>query len=75
MGKKLKCPNCGGYVANHPEDGCILGAMIQAVRDRDVMPERRLRALHASTNVDRLWDRIGPILDDLEEGAFCLESD
>lgn len=72
MAKKLKCPNCGGTVAHHPEDGCVLAALIQVIREREVMSERRLRTLHASTDVDRLWDRIGPIADALEEGAFRL---
>ncbi|MCB1944521.1 MAG: hypothetical protein KDF55_02185 [Thauera sp.] len=70
MGKKLECPNCNGPVANHPENGCILAALIQVIRDRDVMSERSLRRLHADTDIEVLWCRLGAVVDDLEEGRY-----
>lgn len=72
MAKKLRCPNCDRHVANHPEDGCVLAALIQVIRDRGEMSERRLRTLHASTDADALWNRLGRVVDDLEEGVFRL---
>ena len=34
------------------------------------MSERRLRKLHAGTDADALWKRLGPIIDGLEDGAY-----
>ena len=70
MANKLKCPNCGGNVANHPEDGCVLAALIQVIRERQSMSEKELRKLHANADVDALWDDLGRIIDKLEEGNY-----
>ena len=70
MAKRLKCPNCGGNVANHAENGCVLAALVQLVREREAMSERRLRKLHAGTDVDALWQELGPVIDGLEDGAY-----
>ena len=70
MARKPKCPNCGGNVANHPENGCVLAALIQVIRERDAMSERTLRRLHADTDIDAFWSRLGVVVDQLEEGVF-----
>ena len=66
----LSCPNCLLPVDGHPENGCVLAAFIQAIRERGNLSEEQLRELHHNTSVDALWSRLGPILDDLEEGVF-----
>lgn len=68
--KSPLCPNCDQRVANHPENGCVLAALIQVARDRGGVPERKLRKLHAECNVDALWDDVGRIVDDLEDGHY-----
>lgn len=70
MTGKLKCPNCGGNVANHPEDGCVLAALIQVIRERQSKSEPRLRKLHAKVDVDALWEDLGRVIDKLEDGAY-----
>ena len=66
-----KCPNCAAHpVADHPANGCVLAALIQCIRDRGTVPERRLRDVHAHTDVDALWNDVGKIVDRLEEGAY-----
>ncbi len=71
--KKRICPNCTiSAVKDHPEDGCVLAALIQVLREREELPERTLLALHAKTDVDALWDDLGPILDKLEDGSYLL---
>lgn len=67
---RLTCPNCSSPVAKHPENGCVLGALVQVVRDRGSVPERRLRKLHAEVNTDALWNDLGRVIDDLEEGLY-----
>jgi hypothetical protein len=70
MAHKLKCPLCGGNVARHREDGCILAALIEVIRERDAISEQRLRKIHAHTDVDALWIDLGPIIDGLEDGKY-----
>ena len=70
MANRLNCPNCGGYAANHPEDGCVLAALIQVIRERQSMSEAKLRKIHAGTVVDVLWDDLGRIIDKLEDGTY-----
>jgi len=70
MSKKRLCPNCANPVANHPHNGCVLNALVHVVRDRGHHSEERLRQLHATCDVDALWERIGPIIDNLEDGEF-----
>ena len=69
---KLNCPNCGAPVANHPEARCVLAALIQVVRERQVMSERKLRKLHADCDADFFWTDIGKIVDHLEEGGYNI---
>lgn len=72
MSKELICPNCGGLVKDHPQDGCVLAALIGVIRDRGGMKERALTNLHASTDADHLWDDVGRIVDQLEAGGYNL---
>lgn len=67
---KLICPNCGSPVANHPQNGCVLNALIRVIRDRGTVTESRLRKIHAAVNVDYLWDKVGNLIDQIEWGEF-----
>lgn len=71
MGKRKlpDCPNCARPV-DHPDDGCVLGSLIQVIREREVMSESKLRKLHSATNADSLWTEVGKIVDQLESGEF-----
>jgi hypothetical protein len=69
----MNCPNCGTPVADHPENGCVLAALIQVIRDRGNMSEQILLALHAGTDVDLLWESVGAIVDNLEMGTYSNE--
>ena len=68
------CPNCDDDLANDPGNTCVLAALIDVLRDRDEHTEEQLQALHAACDVDRLWDRLGPVIDDLGEGEFNQET-
>ena len=71
LAEKRECPNCGAsHVEDHPHDGCMLHAVISVLRGRENMTEDALQKLHAETNVDALWDDIGPVLDKLEAGGY-----
>lgn len=73
--KSPTCPNCGQHtVASHPETGCALATLIQVIRERGDVPERKLRTLHARCDVDYLWTALGPVLDGLETGQFSPEA-
>lgn len=64
------CPGCGHPVDDHPEDGCVLGALIRVLRDRGSLDEQELLKLHSEADIDGLWADIGPILDRLEDGGY-----
>jgi hypothetical protein len=65
------CPNCGQHpVANHPATGCVLAALIDLIRDRGTKSDMQIYKLHARCNADAMWGRIGPVIDDLEDGKF-----
>lgn len=66
---RTPCPNCGLSVVDHPENECVLGVFIAVLADRGV-PKAALHDLHARCDVDALWESIGPILDDLQDGRF-----
>jgi hypothetical protein len=70
MSTRPVCPNCTEPVAKHPENGCVLATFIETIRGRGTVSERKLRKLHAECDADALWNRLGPIVDDLEEGRF-----
>lgn len=67
---KRICPNCTQPVVDHPQTGCVLAALIGVIRDRGTKPERVLRSIHAKCDINALWDRLGPVIDDLEAGNF-----
>lgn len=70
-----RCPNCYETVQDHPQNGCVLAALIQVVRERGSRTDAELLALHADANVDAMWDDIGPIIDRLEDGAYTITGD
>ena len=73
-----KCPNCMSSVIGHPRNGCVLQALIELLRDREVwndetskeQPDEWYYAKHANANVDKMWDDMGPIIDSLENGGY-----
>lgn len=75
MSTDTRCPNCFEPVKQHPENGCVLAALIGVIRDRGEVEEGDLIELHAECNVDALWDRLGQIIDDLQEGHFTDEDE
>ena len=72
---KRRCPNCLGPIAKHPQNSCMLAMFIQVIRERGEMSERKLRKLHAKCNVDALWDKLAPIIDDIEEGEYTWDEE
>ena len=66
----LVCPNCGGYVADRTTNGCVLHVLVDVIRARGTVSERRLRKMHASIDPDALWVDVGPILDRIEAGDY-----
>lgn len=79
MKEELKtrvCPNCGHPgVFEHPDDGCVLAALIGVLRDREDLSEEELLELHSRCDVDALWSDIGKVLDRLEEGFYSNDED
>lgn len=70
-GEQTRCPNCSDPILNHPENNCVLAALIDCVRDRNVHDEHTCLNLHFNCNTDRLWDDyLGPLVDELERGGF-----
>jgi hypothetical protein len=71
------CPNCGssfpededgnGGLASlsHANSGCVLGALVGVVVERETCPIPSDEKV-ANLDADVLWDRLGPIIDDLE---------
>lgn len=70
--KLLRCPNCGEPVSRANE-GCVLHDIIELVRDRGNVPERKLRKMHSQVDVDAFWDHVGKIVDRLEDGYYNRE--
>lgn len=66
----MMCPNCAHPIENHPENGCVLKALIGVLRNRGEYEEIYLNEIHANTDVDALWQKIGRIIDDLGEGLY-----
>lgn len=63
------CPNCGRPITRLA-DGCVLGALIQVVRERGDASEAHVRKLHAGCDVDTFWNDVGAIVDRLEAGEY-----
>lgn len=69
MSKPATCPNCNSPVKGHPDNSCVLNALIGVLRERGV-PAKKLEKLHAACWIDNVWDDIGPIMDRLEDGYY-----
>ena len=70
MDSKYLCPNCGQYdLRNHPQNACMLSVFDTLLSDRGMSKEQReLRWMHC--DVGALWDDLGPIVDNLENGNY-----
>jgi hypothetical protein len=55
---------------DHADSGCALALLIGVARDRGNVTAAKLRGIHARVDADALWERLGPIVDDLERGAL-----
>lgn len=64
------CGNCLSPIENHPENGCIVGALFQVLHDRGEMETSEIHRLHALCNVDRLLNEIDLLVDELADGDF-----
>lgn len=63
------CPNCDRSFADltaaeHVDSGCVLGALVGVVRDRENVAVDQARI--ESMDVDGLWDLVGPVVDKVE---------
>lgn len=74
---KTQCPNCTtpmsyatGEPLDHPENGCVLAVLIQALAEREEHTPARLRELHMNCDVDALWSDVGAIVDQLGDGDY-----
>jgi len=65
-----RCPNCGGSVKNHPQNGCALAVLIGVIQDRGTVAGRTLTELHARVDPDALWQDLGKLVDRLENGDY-----
>ncbi|RUP28339.1 MAG: hypothetical protein EKK45_12750 [Curvibacter sp.] len=61
------CGNCLNPIENHPENGCVVGAMFKVLHDRGEMEPSELQRLH---DLDRHWDEIGLLVDEMANGDF-----
>ena len=64
------CPNCSCDVEKHPDNGCVLNALIGIVRARQTHSEELLQDLMAHCDHVVLWDFISPLADQLAAGRF-----
>ncbi len=66
----MTCPNCN---APHgvPVESCLLGALLAVIVNSrgTVAPEAAARLME-STDIDALWEDLGPVLDTLESGGY-----
>jgi len=60
-----------GNLRDHPENGCVLATLVQAIRERGNVDEEKLLQMHATTDVSALWEDLGPIIDKLEHGEYA----
>jgi hypothetical protein len=74
--KPWKCPNCGADIGADKThgDGCVLGALLEVVRDRGNLRERTVATRGRRCDVDALWDDLGTVVDKLEDGGYSLPS-
>jgi hypothetical protein len=66
----MKCPNCDQPVKNHPENGCVLAALIGVLRERGTLDEVTIDQIHANCDVDSFWMAAGQLVDRLENKEF-----
>jgi hypothetical protein len=71
MAKKLICQNCGKPVSEQ-NPGCLLHDLVQVLRERGEHSERKVRQIHASVDADALWNRLGPVVDEIGDGWFSI---
>jgi hypothetical protein len=64
------CPNCLEPLTTHPNNGCVLAAMIQVIRERGSLASDDLTEIHRDTDTDALWEDLGPVIDRLEAGGY-----
>lgn len=64
-----QCPNCRRFIVGHPQNSCVLAALITILGGRE-MPLDELLDLHANANVDALWEDLGVIIDRLQDGVY-----
>jgi len=64
-----------GNLRDHPENGCVLATLVQAIRERGNVDEEKLLQMHATTDVSALWEDLGPIIDKLEAGEYAGDDD
>lgn len=69
-GDKARCPNCREQVVTHAENGCALALLIQLVRERGDHSEHTLLNLHYMCDTDKMWDDLGPVVDQMERGDY-----
>lgn len=72
--KDLTCPNCSMPVVGD-QDGCVVGSLFGILRERGELEESEVHHLHANCDLDRLWDKVGRLVDELGEGDFLLEDE
>lgn len=65
-----ECPNCTSPVIDHPENGCVLAALVQVLRERSEHTDDQLHTIHAEVNADIFWKDIGAIVDRLGDGEY-----
>ena len=69
MPRTYTCPNCNAqFTDEHPMDFCALGVLFSVLRDRENLDPETLNERLESADIDVLWERLGPLLDDLEAG-------
>lgn len=64
-----RCCNCS-EPSPHPDNGCVLHAFVTVLRERGTHSESQLENIYINCNVDRLWDQLGGIIDDLGNGRY-----
>lgn len=67
-----RCPNCNERVGEDAESGCVLGALIQVIREREEHTEEELLDLQRACDVDALWLKVGKVVDRLGSGKFSF---
>jgi len=68
----VECPNCCepfSVKKPHPENGCVLAALVGVVADRGATAQKTKRLI-AKCDVDALWEDIRGVLNKLEDGEY-----